>query len=115
MSMHVIDDVPPRFEYLMVKNSQDGEIQSVWGVYCTYLRYPWDVSQKFLFRDNRLLFWGLPGKNLRFKFGVDAGGIKRYYYRRLKEGYKPDPTILDRFPEIREQVIKRMTWKILRN
>ena len=115
-----IRDIAPQYINLCVKKDALGNIEKIWGIYCTRSRYDWDHSKMYPVIDDAFIFSGPVMGPFRYTFSVvnDRNSLYKYYRRRLnRENYKElniaDFTNNPVYDKVRELVSKKMLWKIL--
>lgn len=107
------------YRFLCVKRDVQGNPIKIWGVYCTYFYWDWDHQKKYIRIGDALIFSGFIDKSFRLTFSKQPYSSKLSGYKRTKqkEGYAPlseeDFTNDPVYDNLRDQVNKKMLWKIL--
>lgn len=108
------------YRYLCVKRDVQGNPIKIWGAYCTYFYWDWDDKRKYIHIGDALIFSGFIDKSFRFTFSKSPYSSTLSRYRRTKmyrEGYsilsEEDFTNDPVYDKLRDQVDKKMLWRIL--
>ena len=105
-------DVPSSWRYFCTHS--DGRI---WGAYCTYYRWEWDNTNRFINIDCAILVSGSPTKGYRYVPSYVPNQIDRYKNRKIRDGYYLVVKEYDKranYPEVCETLDQILMWMELR-